>query len=97
MPPAANTRARRHKALAAPAPPRGTNLRQAAQAVLDTWDDDADRGALAGPMERLRAAVAPEHVRSMGKGDNCTARPVPLPSRMFGGLSHQSALRRIAG
>ena len=31
---------------------------QAAQAVLDAWDDDADRGALAGPMERLRAALA---------------------------------------
>ena len=37
--------------------PRAT-LRHAAQAVLDTWDDDADRGALAGPMERLRAALA---------------------------------------
>jgi hypothetical protein len=46
------------QALATPAPPRSTNLRQAAQAVLDTWDDDADRGALAGPMERLRAMLA---------------------------------------
>ena len=44
--------------LAAPVPPGGKNLRQAAQAVLDTWDDDADRGALAGPMERLRAVLA---------------------------------------
>ena len=26
--------------------------------MLDTWDDDADRGALAGPMERLRAMLA---------------------------------------
>ena len=34
------------------------NLRAAAQAVLDTWDDEADRGALAGPIERLRAALA---------------------------------------
>jgi hypothetical protein len=37
--------------------PRRT-LRRAAQAVLDTWDGEADRGALAGPMERLRAALA---------------------------------------
>ena len=42
---------------AAPTAPRPT-LRVAAQAVLDTWDDDADRGALAGPMERLRALLA---------------------------------------
>jgi hypothetical protein len=26
--------------------------------VLEAWDDGADRGALAGPMERLRAALA---------------------------------------
>ena len=50
--------ARQDPPLAAPAPPRGMNLRQAAQAVLDTWDEDADRAALAGPMERLRAALA---------------------------------------
>jgi hypothetical protein len=42
----------------APAATRGATLRDAAQAVLDTWDDEADRGALAGPMERLRAALA---------------------------------------
>jgi Protein of unknown function (DUF3489) len=34
------------------------NLRSAAQTVLDTWDDEADRGALAAPIERLRAALA---------------------------------------
>jgi hypothetical protein len=39
-------------------PPNGTNLRQAAQAVLDAWDDDTDQSALAGPMERLRAMLA---------------------------------------
>jgi hypothetical protein len=33
-------------------------LRRAAQAALDAWDDDADRGALAGPMERLRTLLA---------------------------------------
>jgi hypothetical protein len=49
---------RQDQAPVAPVPPRGANLRQAAQAVLDTWDDGADRGALAGPMERLRAALA---------------------------------------
>jgi Protein of unknown function (DUF3489) len=43
---------------AAPVPMGGTNLRQAAQAVLDAWDDDSDRGALAGPMERLRTMLA---------------------------------------
>ena len=57
-PPAPRTSPCRTSALAAPAPTRGANLRQAAQAVLDTWDDDADRGALAGPMERLRTALA---------------------------------------
>jgi hypothetical protein len=40
------------------APTLRVTLRQAAQAVLDIWDDDADRGALAGPMERLRAMLA---------------------------------------
>ncbi|HYI82821.1 MAG TPA: DUF3489 domain-containing protein [Acetobacteraceae bacterium] len=34
------------------------NLRQAAQAALDTWNEDADRTVLAGPMERLRTALA---------------------------------------
>jgi hypothetical protein len=44
---------------AAPATPTPhATLRDAAKAVLDTWDDDADRGALAGPVERLRAALA---------------------------------------
>ena len=41
--------------------PGGKNLRQASHAVLDAWDDGADRGALAAPfrsMERLRAALA---------------------------------------
>jgi hypothetical protein len=47
------------QALATTAPPRGTNLRQAAQAMLDAWDGGVDRGgALARPMERLRAALA---------------------------------------
>jgi Protein of unknown function (DUF3489) len=41
-----------------PAPTPRATLREAAQAVLDAWDDDADRGALAGPMERLRAMLA---------------------------------------
>ena len=50
--------ARQDLPLAAPVPPRGKNLRQAAQTVLDTWDDEADRGALAGPMERLRTMLA---------------------------------------
>ena len=40
------------------APTLRATLREAAQAVLDTWDDGADRGALAGPVERLRAALA---------------------------------------
>ncbi len=44
------------RALAAPAP-RDT-LRRAAQAVLDTWDGGSDRGALDGPMQRLRAVLA---------------------------------------
>jgi len=44
--------------LAAPVPPGGKNLRQASQAVLDAWDDGADRGALAAPIERLRALLA---------------------------------------
>jgi hypothetical protein len=40
------------------APTLRITLRRAAQAVLDTWDANADRAALAGPMERLRAALA---------------------------------------
>jgi hypothetical protein len=32
--------------------PGGKNLRQASLAVLDAWDDGADRGALAAPIER---------------------------------------------
>ena len=47
-----------NQASAAPAPPRSMNLRQAAHAVLDTWDDESDRDALAGSMERLRAVLA---------------------------------------
>jgi hypothetical protein len=39
-------------------PPGGRSLRQAAQVVLDAWEDKADSGALAGPMERLRAMLA---------------------------------------
>jgi biotin operon repressor len=51
------------QALAPPMPPRGANLRQTAKAVLDAWDDEANRahdlvGALHAPMERLRAALA---------------------------------------
>jgi hypothetical protein len=47
------------RALATTAPLRGTDLRQAARAVLDAWDGEVDRGgALAGPMERLRAVLA---------------------------------------
>jgi uncharacterized protein DUF3489 len=44
----------------APAAPtrRDTTLRRAARAVLDTWDGEADRGALADPVERLRAVLA---------------------------------------
>ncbi len=40
-----------------PPAPRDT-LRRVAQAVLDTWDGGSDRGALAGPMQRLRAVLA---------------------------------------
>jgi hypothetical protein len=50
------------------APVLRATLRQATQAVLDTWDDDADRGALAGPMERLRAALAKPARAARGPG-----------------------------
>ena len=50
------------------APPRATNLRHAAQAVLDTWDGEADRGALAGPMERLRALLTEPARTARGPG-----------------------------
>jgi hypothetical protein len=50
--------ARLDRAQTATAPTPRVTLRQAAQAVLDAWDNDADRGALAGPMERLRAMLA---------------------------------------
>ena len=57
-PPAPRTSPARTRPPPRPCRPRGMNLRQAAQAVLDAWDDDADRGALAGPMERLRTVLA---------------------------------------
>lgn len=62
------------RALVIPAPTRGPNLRQAAQSVLDTWDDDADRGALAGPMERLRALLAKPARTPRGPGAPRKAR-----------------------
>ena len=55
-----------HHGLATPL--RGANLRQAAQSVLDTWDDDADRGALAGPVERLRALLIKPARTARGPG-----------------------------
>jgi len=57
------------QALAAPTPAPRTTLRLAAQAVLDAWDDGANReadivGALEGPMERLRALLAAKSART---------------------------------
>lgn len=54
------------RAPAAPAP-RDT-LRRVARVVLDTWDGDADRGALAGPMQRLRAVLAEPASAARGPG-----------------------------
>ena len=41
-----------------PQPRRGMNLRAAARTLLEAWDNGAERDALAGSMERLRAALA---------------------------------------
>ena len=61
---------------AAPPPgpmPRAT-LRQVAHTVLDTWDDDADRGALAGQMKCLRAALA-KPARAPRRGPGAPRKP----------------------
>ena len=71
---------------AAPVPPGGTNLRQAAQAVLDAWDDDSDRGALAGPMERLRTMLA--------KRDRA-ARDPDVPRKPREGTKQQKVLAML--
>jgi hypothetical protein len=57
------------QALAAPRPAPRATLRAAAQRVLAAWDDDANRegdmiGALDGPMEALRAALAGKPARA---------------------------------
>ena len=54
---------------AAPVAPTRANLRAAAQAVLDAWNDEANRetdiiGALEGPMTVLRLALAGKPVRA---------------------------------
>jgi hypothetical protein len=51
---------------AGPAP--SATLHQVAQAVLDTRDDDAGRGALAGPMQCRRAALAEPAGAARGPG-----------------------------
>ena len=53
-----------------PVAPMRANLRQAAQAVLDAWNDEASRqtdmsGALAGPMAGLQATLAGPSLRAV--------------------------------
>ncbi len=60
---------------AAPAPPTRANLRSTAQAVLDAWNDEANRetdiiGALEGPMAALQVALAE-------RGSNRSSPPRP--------------------
>ena len=55
---------------APPVAPMRANLRQAAQAVLDAWNDEASRqtdmsGALAGPMAGLQATLAGPSLRAV--------------------------------
>ena len=80
---------------AAPMLPGGTNLRQTAQAVLDAWDDDADRRALAGPWSasvpcwpsrdrRTRSRVPPSRARAPSSSrcsPCCAGRKVPPSPR----------------
>ena len=63
-----------------PAAPTRATPRQAAQAVLDAWNDEANRetglvAALEGPMSLLRAALAGRAPRSGSAGTGVTREP----------------------
>jgi hypothetical protein len=80
----------------APTPAPRAGLRDAAAAVLAAWEDEASRttdivGALDGPMQALRAALAGKPAARTPRGGTA-ARPDAAPRKPRGGTKQEAVL-----